>query len=157
MRILFLAFVVLVLTACGGRDAPETADESSASTQFEMTVKDAFIMVPLEGRDVTMGGATIEVSGQAARLTAVEADFADVTELHTMTMEGGMMQMRQVEGYDVMPGSPLALQRGGDHLMFFGLSEIESGSEYPVRMTLELADGTTAEAEVVAIARALGE
>lgn len=159
MRNLFATFGVMALTACGGGDAPLTgpAPNTAANAGFEMTVTDAFVMVPLEGRDMTMGGATIEVAGQAARLTAAEADFAAAIELHTMAMEDGTMRMRQVEGYDLEPGTPFSLRRGGDHLMIFGVSGLEAGGQYPIRLILELEDGTTTEAEVLATARALGE
>lgn len=159
MRNLIAALGVMALTACGGGEAPQTdpAPDVAADAGFEITVTDAFVMVPLEGRDITMGGATIEVAGQAARLTAAEADFAAAIELHTMSMEDGQMRMRQVEGYDLEPGTPFSLKRGGDHMMIFGVSGLEAGGEYPIRLTLELEDGTMTEAEVLATARTLGE
>lgn len=159
MRILIATLGVFALAACGGGEPATTEPTADAeqSSVFELTVTDAFVMVPLEGRDITMGGATIEVAGQAARLTAAEADFAAVIELHTMSMEDGQMRMRQVEGYDLEPGTPLSLKRGGDHMMIFGVSGLEAGIQYPIRLTLELENGTTTEAEVLATARALGE
>ncbi|MEO0816222.1 MAG: copper chaperone PCu(A)C [Pseudomonadota bacterium] len=159
MRILFAFATVLMLTACGQASAPAASPETDAaeSAAFEAVVTDAFVMVPLEGRDVTMGGAVIEVTGQKAKLVAAEAAFAEAIELHTVSMDDGQMRMRQVDGYDLTPGTPLALQRGSDHLMVFGVTQLESGSQYPVRLTFQLEDGTTSEAEILATAKSLGE
>ncbi|QGY05383.1 copper chaperone PCu(A)C [Methylobacterium mesophilicum SR1.6/6] len=56
----------------------------------------------------TLTGATIEEAGRA--------------ELHTMSMEGGVMKMAPVEGGLVIkPGETVTLKPGGYHLMFLDL------------------------------------
>ena len=56
-------------------------------------------------------------SGQAIHVDAVEgADFGSV-ELHQMSMENGMMQMRPLQGLDVPAHGRVVLADGGKHLM----------------------------------------
>ncbi|MEM9738571.1 MAG: copper chaperone PCu(A)C [Pseudomonadota bacterium] len=158
----FLAMTgVVLLAACGGGDGTEapasTGVEVPAPAGFEVIVTDAFVMVPLEGRNITMGGATLEVSGQSARLIAADGDFAEAIELHTMAMEGDTMRMRKVEAIDLIADQPFSLERGADHFMVFGVSELEAGRAYPIRLTFELEDGTQAESEIFATARSLGD
>ncbi len=55
--------------------------------------------------------------GTALHIDAVDgADFGGV-EMHQMSMEGGMMQMRPLPGLDLPPRGSLVLAEGGKHLM----------------------------------------
>ncbi|MCB1359978.1 MAG: copper chaperone PCu(A)C [Rhodobacter sp.] len=76
------------------------------------------------------------------RVVGARSDIAERTELHTHISDAnGVMQMRQVDGFDVPAGGDHALQRGGDHVMFMGLhAAMEQGAEFPV--TLVFADGS---------------
>ncbi|MEM1104943.1 MAG: copper chaperone PCu(A)C [Pseudomonadota bacterium] len=157
MNTAWLLGAAVLVAACG---APQSAlstqtDDPGAAT--EITVSDAFVMVPLAGRDVTMGGARVELEGSAARLVGVSAPFAEVAELHTMSLEGATMRMQQVEDFDIAGGGALVLERGGDHLMFFGASGLEAGQTYPLTLHFELADGTQVSRTVDANARDLGD
>ena len=80
-------------------------------------------MAPIAGRDITMGGIEITVEGGDVRLTGVSSDVATTVETHTMAMVDDRMQMRPVDGWDLKAGDTLKLDRGGDHLMFFGVDE----------------------------------
>ena len=56
-------------------------------------------------------------SDQPLHIDAVDgADFGGV-ELHQMSMEGGMMQMRPLHGLDLPAHGSVALADGGKHLM----------------------------------------
>ena len=70
----------------------------------------------------------VMVTNQGAqddRLIGVRADFAATSELHEMTMDGGVMKMRALEDGAPAPlgDDALILEPGGLHLMFMGLSE----------------------------------
>ena len=58
-------------------------------------------------------------------LLSVQSDFAKKVELHThIKSEDGVMKMRRVEGGLLLAGNGnLILERGGDHIMFMGLSQ----------------------------------
>jgi len=159
MRTVLTALSITLLAGCGGDRATERAAgaETASPAAVVVSVYEAFVMVPLQGRDITMGGAVISVMGGDARLVAVEAGFADKVELHTVSMADGRMRMRQVEAYDVAPDAPLSLRRGSDHLMFFGVDSLEPGREYELELVFERTDGSRFRKAAQAIARSLGE
>jgi len=159
MRTVLTALSITLLAGCGvDRETERAAGSETASpAAIEVAIDEAFVMVPLQGRDITMGGAEISVMGGDARLVAVEAGFADTVELHTVSMADGRMRMRQVEAYDVTPDAPLSLRRGADHLMFFGVDSLEPGREYALELVFERTDGSRFNTATQAIARSLGE
>jgi copper(I)-binding protein len=75
---------------------------------------------------------------------------ADVVELHTHTMDGGMMRMRRVEKIDLPAGETVSLQPGGLHVMLIGLKQ-KLVPEEKIPLTLRFEDGSevTLEAPVV--------
>ncbi len=113
---LILAMALAVLATCSPAGAP--AAESAV-----IEVQGAFLMEPAGGRDVTSGGFEVTVSGAPVSLVAAETPLAGRVELHTMEMDDGVMRMRQVEAFEVSEDQPLVLERGGNHLMVYGLSE----------------------------------
>ena len=131
----------LLLGACG-----ETAAAPAAGGAAVIEVRDAFIVEPPEGRDITGGGMHVSVQGGPVTLIGARTDAARNVELHTMSMENDMMQMRKVESFPVTADTPLVLERGGNHLMFFGLGPIEVGSQ--VDLSLTFTDEAGAEIKV---------
>ena len=120
----------LVLAACGSPEAPAASGGASV-----VEVHDAFIVQPPEGRDIAGGGMHVSVTGAPLTLIGAHTDIAAKVELHTMSMEGGMMQMRQVESFPVSEDAPLVLERGGNHLMLFGLKPLQLGDSVDVVLT----------------------
>lgn len=55
------------------------------------------------------------------RLVGVETAAADHAEIHTMSMDGGIMRMRPLKDGIALPaGKPVALKPGAEHLMIIG-------------------------------------
>lgn len=81
--------------------------------------------------------------GVAARaLVGGRSDAARVVELHTHTMEDGMMRMRRIERIEIPGKGAVSLEPGGMHVMLIGLRRnLDSGDT--VNLTLDLDDGTT--------------
>jgi len=105
-------------------------------------VSDAYVVKSAEGRDVSGGGMVIKVRGADEALVAATADFADSVEIHTMSMEGGMMKMRRLDSLPVTEKEPLVLERGGNHLMFFGVSpDIAIGDSVDIVLTFNNGQG----------------
>ena len=67
-------------------------------------------------------------------------------EMHTMSMDGGVMRMSRIDRLALKPGETVAFKSGGYHLMLFGLKD--AGKILPI--TLEFASGArrTVQAEV---------
>jgi len=91
---------------------------------------------------------TVESRGAADRLVSAASPAAEKVELHSMTMDGTIMRMRQVEGIDVPAGGKAVLQSGGLHVMLFGLkAPLKEGDRFP--LTLAFAKAGKIEVEVV--------
>lgn len=80
------------------------------------------------------GAVFFEVSNNTESkidIIGAKSAVAEKAELHTMSMEGDVMKMRQVEVFSLPPGEFLELKPHGDHIMLFGLNEkLEAGSDF---------------------------
>lgn len=75
-------------------------------------------------------------------IVAVRSDIGERTELHTHREDDqGVMRMVELEdGIDLPAGSDHLMARGGDHVMFLGLSRPMAQGE-PVEVTFVFDDG----------------
>ena len=86
------------------------------------------------------GGFVTLISIAGDRLVGGSTPVAQQLELHTMTMQGDVMQMRQVEAIDLPAGKKVELKPGGLHIMFTGLKQpLALGSKLPVTLKFEKA------------------
>lgn len=153
-RLLFSAALLGLAVACSPADAPTPPASDSGPV---LSYTDAFVMEPIGGRDLTMGGVTLSVEGGDVTLTSATSTSIETIELHTMAMVDGKMQMRQVEGFEIADGGTLELKRGGDHLMMFNVGEDVVGGE-TVDITLNFdADGEPMTLVIEADVRTIGE
>ena len=78
-------------------------------------------------------------SDQEDRLVAAASDVAKRVELHTHLEENGVMKMTKLEDGMIIPaGGMHALKRGGDHVMFMGLTRsLEHGDMIEVTLTFK--------------------
>lgn len=74
------------------------------------------------------------------RLVGGSTPVAQRVEIHSMSMEGGVMRMRPVPGLDIAPGATVELKAGGLHLMLIGLNRQLTQQEQ-VPLTLIFAGG----------------
>ncbi|MEM1388219.1 MAG: copper chaperone PCu(A)C [Pseudomonadota bacterium] len=76
---------------------------------------------------------------QPDRLIAAKAAFAKKVELHTHKLVDDVVQMVEVEGGFAIPaGTSYDLKRGGDHIMFMGLTEpVEDDAMLNVTLVFE--------------------
>lgn len=85
------------------------------------------------------------------RLIGASSPVAAKVELHTHVEDAnGVMKMMHVEeGFDLPANSRITLKRGGDHVMFMGLTEsFEQGKKIPLTLIFEKAGEVTYEIEV---------
>lgn len=100
------------------------------------------------------GFVTMENAGTVDdRLIAAASPAAEAVELHTMTMDDGVMTMRRLDdGIAVPAGETVHLAPGGLHIMFIGLAEpFRQGETVPVTLTFEAAGQVTVDLPVGAI------
>ena len=86
------------------------------------------------------GFVKIENKGGADKLLSASSPASKSMELHTMTMDGNVMKMREVKGIDVPANGMVELKPGGLHLMFMDLNEqLKPGSTFKVKLKFEKA------------------
>ncbi|SON56967.1 hypothetical protein HDIA_3426 [Hartmannibacter diazotrophicus] len=112
-------------TALGMLAIAGTAGTASA---HEFKVGDLELVHPWtratpSGAKVAGGFVTIKNTGAASdRLIGGTVDFAEKVEVHEMSMDNGVMKMRQLEsGLELPAGQETDLKPGGYHIMFTGL------------------------------------
>ncbi|WP_299082689.1 copper chaperone PCu(A)C [uncultured Ruegeria sp.] len=97
------------------------------------------------GKSAKAGAAFMMIQNQGDtddRLISASSDVAARVELHThMIDENGVAKMVHVEeGFVIPAGETHMLQRGGDHVMFMGLTApFEQDAKVPVILTFEQA------------------
>ncbi len=93
-----------------------------------------------KGAAAGAGYMTITNKGTAPdRLSCVSDDASAQCQIHSMTMEGGVMKMRPVEGgLEIKPGETVTLHPGGYHVMFVDLKHpLEQGQTVKVTLKFE--------------------
>ena len=116
-----------------------SADDVTAG---DLVVTQAWSRATPGGAKVGGGYLTIENKGSAPdRLVGVASEASAKAEIHEMTMKGGVMTMRAVDGgLTIEPGKTVKLAPGGYHLMLTELkSSLKQGDKLPVTLEFEKA------------------
>ena len=78
------------------------------------------------------------VSPTSDRLTEASSPVAKKAELHTMSMEGGVMRMRPLTAIDIPAGQTVTLSPGGTHIMLLGLTQpLREGQSFPLTLSFD--------------------
>ena len=102
---------------------------SACSKQDSIEIKNQWVRASNDGQDVSAAYMTI-VSNEDTSLIAIDSDVADVIEIHSMSMENGVMKMRMLDTLDLIADKPTELSPGGFHLMLFDLKKpLAAGKE----------------------------
>lgn len=130
---LLLAFAFIGGGAIAAGDKP-------ASAVTSLVVDAAWLRLPpMASRPA---GGYLEIKGGADddRLVRVAGALAQRIEIHSMSMNNGVMRMDRVDGLAVPAGQTVQLAPGGYHLMLFGLTDLpEPGSRVDLTLTFEKA------------------
>jgi copper(I)-binding protein len=89
----------------------------------DITIEQPWSRATPKGAPVAGGYMVIHNSSKTPdRLTGGAFDFAGKVQVHEMTMQNGIMKMRQLPaGVEIPPGGSVTLDPDGYHLMFTGL------------------------------------
>jgi copper(I)-binding protein len=120
--------------------APGLVPASTASAQTTqakgVAASDAWIRLnPAPGRP-SAGYVTLKGGAKADTLLGATAPGARI-ELHSMSMDGGVMRMAKLDKVAIPAGGTASFAPGGNHLMIFGLS----GTAKTLPITFEFAGG----------------
>lgn len=138
---------------------------TGASHAHEYTLKELQIGHPYARPTVAHqpGGAaylSIENKGsQGDRLVGVASAVAKSAQIHTMSMEGNVMKMREVGEIGLPPGAKVEMKPGsGYHIMLMGLSQpLKAGEKIPLTLSFEKAGKTEVSVVVEDAARQAGQ
>ncbi|MFJ9341307.1 copper chaperone PCu(A)C [Streptomyces sp. NPDC101733] len=141
-----LAVTLSLTAALAISGCSSDADGSgSGSAKPKMTVSGGYMPEPVNDK---MAGAFMIVkndSGTADKLTGITSPLSDDLQIH----ETKDQTMRQVQSLDVPANGELALDRGGNHVMFMGLkNQPKVGDKVTVELRFEKADPVEVELDV---------
>jgi copper(I)-binding protein len=130
---------------------------AQAPTAFAQQAAPGPIEVTQAWSRATPGGAPVGAGylaltnrgAEADRLIGGSTEIAGRIEVHEMSMDNGVMKMRELAGgLEVKPGQTVALKPGGHHLMLMGLKRgLKEGERFKVQ--LEFAKSGKTEVEFV--------
>jgi len=113
-----------------------------AQSSGSISVEKPFSRATPGGAKVAAGYMTITNKGTTAdRLVSASSPSAGKVEIHEMSMDGGVMKMRELPGgLPIDAGKTVALTPGSYHLMMMNLTApLKRGDKVPVALTFEKA------------------
>ncbi len=112
------------------------ASGAPAAATDAVSVANAWVRATVPGQSVA--GAYLDITAHApALLVAAQSPVAGKVELHTMSMDGGVMKMRALERLDLPAGKIVKLTPGGPHLMLTAIKrQLKAGERVPLALTL---------------------
>lgn len=103
-------------------------------------VRDGYAHATSTAQPVGAGFLTLANGGAADRLLGVSCTCAQSAELHSMSMDGGVMKMRKLDAIDIPAKGSVALEPGGMHLMLIGLkAPLAEGQQVPLELRFDKA------------------
>jgi len=115
---------------------------SHAQSSGSISIDKPFSRATPGGAKVGAGYMTITNKGAAAdRLVSASSPAAGKVEIHEMTMQDGIMKMRELpSGLPIEAGKSASLAPGGYHIMLMDLkAPLKQGDKVPVTLNFEKA------------------
>ncbi|WP_299006842.1 copper chaperone PCu(A)C [uncultured Caulobacter sp.] len=125
------------------------ATSAHAAPAAKVAATDAWCRPTVAG--ALAAGCYVTLTAKAEdRLVSVESPAAARGEIHTMSMDGGVMRMRQLtDGLALPAGKAVALKPGADHIMLIGpKAQLKEGAKVPMTLKFKSAPPLTIEAVV---------
>jgi len=118
----------------------------------ELKIGHPYARATVAGQPTGGGYLVLENHGTAGdRLVSASAQVSARVELHSMSMEGDVMRMRQVDAIELPAGGTVELRPGGMHLMFVELkAPLKAGDKFPLVLRFEKAGEVTVTVNVEA-------
>ncbi len=116
------SFIILTTIASAYFSNAYALDSDNSTIQNAISIKDAWVRPSHPGQDVGAAYMTL-TSTQDVTLVRVESDVSNSIEIHSMTMQNGVMKMRMLDNLPLIAGKPYKLEPGGFHFMLFDLKK----------------------------------
>lgn len=120
----------------------------SAQAFAEVTITNGWVRASAPGQ--TVGAAYMTLTSKApSTLVYVEASASEATEIHSMSMDHGVMKMRSLEELALEPNKPVKLAPGGYHLMLIDLkAPLKVGEKVKFRLCFKDKQNKITEQEI---------
>ena len=148
-RVITTRFAVIILTFASSFQA--VADEIGMKMHGDLVIENAWIRAAPAGAPVAGGYLKITNKGQVAdTLVSVSAEFAGMSEIHEMAMEGDVMKMQMLpDGLGVPAGGEVLLKPGSYHVMLIGMKRtLKLGDTFTLDLRFEKSGDLTVQPEV---------
>lgn len=121
----------------------------SQAVYADVKISDAWARATAPGQQV--GAAYMSLtSKQATTMFYVETERAGSVEIHSMTMNNGVMKMRKLDVLPLKANVPEKLALGGFHLMLFDLKmPLKTGEKITLTLCFKDTKGVITHQEVV--------
>jgi periplasmic copper chaperone A len=146
-KIRFVAAILLAICSVG----TVFADDVTAGT---LKLTSAWARATPKGATVGGGYFTLTNSGNVAdRLIGGVSDVANRFEIHEMSMDKGVMKMREItSGIEIRPGQTIRFEPSGNHVMFVGLKrQLKEGDHINATLQFEKAGNVSVDFMVESI------
>jgi copper(I)-binding protein len=127
------------------------AGSALADDHAVMVITNAHARPTVAGQTSGAAYFDIENKGKTSdRLLKVSSPAAQSAEVHSMTMDGSIMRMREVTQLELKPSAKLTMSPGdGYHIMLVGLKKaLKPGEKIPLNLRFEKAGKIELEAVV---------
>jgi hypothetical protein len=113
---------------------------SQAAMAADIKVEHAWMRATAPGQEVA--GAFMDItSTDNAKLVGATSPAAGKLEIHSMSMNNGVMEMRQMKSINLPKGKTIQLAPGGLHVMLFDLKQpMKQGETIPMTLDVITAD-----------------
>lgn len=110
---------------------------SACNTNAEVVITDAWVRANAPGQ--TTGAAYMTLNSlQDSSLVSIASDVAGSVEIHSMTMNDGVMKMRMLDELVLKAGKVEKLAPGGFHLMLFDLKKpLKAGEKATFKLSFK--------------------
>lgn len=110
---------------------------AAACAENRVAIQNAWVKPTIPGQSVGAAYMTFN-SKQDVTLLRVSSDVTESVEIHSMTMQDGVMKMRMLENLTIKAGKPYELKPGGFHLMLFNLKKpLSAGQHVNIELTFK--------------------
>ena len=127
---------------------------AAAAGANAVDVTNAWVRATVAGQSVA--GVYMDITATAPHaLVAASSPVAGKAELHTMTMDGGVMRMRALERLDLPARTTVKLAPGGHHVMLVGIKrKLNAGDRVQITLTVQNQQGAQSTLPIDAEVRA---
>ncbi len=131
--------------------------KDSANSQPAVAIDHAWARPTNKGQNISAAYMTL-TSQQDCTLIKAESSVTKDVEIHSMSMEKGVMKMRMLDSLPLSAGKASELKPGGFHLMLFDLKKpLTLGEQITFKLTFKNKDGAEFSQQVTAAVKAESE